>query len=111
MNLAGTLIMIVLTQGSLSGETHTVSFTGKEVPMKSILRIIRCQTGVGFFYDASLFKDAKPVSVEWENASLDKALNDIFKDLPVSWILEDKTVTIFKKPTQILPQPKLRYYR
>src|SRR5690349_10493603 len=100
MKLAGILIMTFLLQIPFSGNSQTLNFSGKEVPLKDILKVIKCQTGIGFFYDASLIKDAKPVSIVWVNVPLEKALNDIFKELPVRWILENKTVTIFKQSSR-----------
>jgi TonB-dependent starch-binding outer membrane protein SusC len=108
MKLAIVIIITVLLQIPLSADSQTLTFSGKEVPLKDVLKIIKCQTGVGFFYDAALFKDAKPVSVEWKNISLDKALDEIFKDLSVGWKLENKTVTIFKKPLQVVTTGPLR---
>ena len=111
MKLAGILLLGFLSQTSFTKEHKTITFSGKEIQFKSILRTIKCQTNVGFFYEASLLKDAKPVSVDWVNISLEKALNEIFESLQLSWILENNTVTIFKKPTQILPHLKVRYFR
>jgi TonB-dependent starch-binding outer membrane protein SusC len=108
MKLAVTIILTLLAQIPLSADSQTLTFSGKEVPLKDVLKIIKCQTGVGFFYDAALIKDAKPVSIEWKNISLEKALDEIFKDLPVGWKLENKTVTIFKKPSQLVITGPLR---
>ena len=106
MKLAGFLIMVFLLQVPLSGESQTLNFSGKEIPLKDAFRIIKCQAGVLFFYDATLLKDAKPVTIEWKNVSLEIALNEIFKDQPVTWVLENKTVTVIRKPLAVnnLPQ-------
>ena len=111
MKLAGIFLLFFLSQTTLTKGHKTITFSGKEVQFKSILKIIKCQTAVNFFYDASLLKDAKPVSVDWVNISLEKALNEIFQNLHLSWILENNTVTVFKKPNQILPHLKIRYFR
>ena len=110
MKLAGILFLIFLTQTSLTHDHKTITFSGKEVPLKSILRIIKCQTDVGFFYDASLLKEVKPVSVDWNNVKLEAALNEIFNNLQLVWILENNTVTVFKKPAQVIPTLRLRYF-
>ena len=111
MKLAGILLLGFLSQTSVTKEHKTITFSGKEIEFKSILKTIKCQTNVGFFYDASLLKEAKPISVDWVNISLEKALNEIFENLQLSWILENNTVTIFKRPTQILPHLKVRYFK
>src|SRR5215204_1063784 len=110
MRLAAYLLMIVLLQASLSGEAQTVSFSGKDVPLKEIFTVIKNQAGVFFFYDASVMQDAKPVTIEWKNVALQAALNEIFKDQPLNWVMEDKTVTVIKKPgprAEAAPPPLL----
>lgn len=99
MKKAGFLIMTYLFLGHLSASSQTLNFSGKEIPISDLLRIIKCQTGVSFFYDVDLLKDAKPVSVNWKNLQLEKALTELFKDCPLTWVLENKTVTIIRKKT------------
>ena len=66
MKLAGILLLGFLSQTSVIKEHKTITFSGKEIEFKSILKTIKCQTNVGFFYDASLLKEAKPISVEYQ---------------------------------------------
>jgi outer membrane receptor protein involved in Fe transport len=102
MRLAALLMMTAVLVGlSLSGEAQTVSYSGKDVPLKEIFAEIKTQTGILFFYDADLLKDAKPVTIGWKSVTLATALNEIFKHGPLTWVLENKTVTIIKKPGQI----------
>jgi hypothetical protein len=101
MKLAGFLVLIAFLQIPLSGESQNLSFSGKEIPLKDVFRIIKCQTGVLFFYDEALLKDAKPVTINWKNITLEKALNEIFNDQPFAWMLEGKTVTVIKKLKQM----------
>src|SRR6187431_1877664 len=82
---------------SLSGRCQRLNFSGKDISLTDVFKIIKCQTGVLFFYDAALLQNAKRVTIEWNNVNLEKALNDIFKDQPLTWVLEDKIVTIIKK--------------
>ena len=82
---------------SFSAECQAVNFSGKEVSLQKVFLAIKKQTGVFFFYDAALLKNAKPVSVEWKDVTLETALNETFQNQPFSWVLEGKTVTITKK--------------
>ncbi len=100
MKLAGLLIMAVWLLLSIAGKTQTVNFSGKNVPLKKIFTTIKKQTGTLFFYDEALMLDAKPVTVNLRDASLETALNEIFKDQPLTWTLIDKTVTIARKQLQ-----------
>lgn len=101
MNFTRFLIMTLLFHASISMYAQTINFSGKNVPLKRIFSIIKKQTGTVFFYDEALIKEAKPVTVNLRNATLETALNEIFKDQPLTWALEDKTVTITKRPVSI----------
>jgi outer membrane receptor protein involved in Fe transport len=105
MKLNGFVIMIVLLALCFSGVSQTVSLSGKGVPLKEIFAAIKSQTGILFFYDASLLKDAKPVTVELKNVSLEEALDEIFKHQPLTWVLENKTITIVQRPEAINSPP------
>ncbi|HTE24590.1 TonB-dependent receptor plug domain-containing protein [Flavitalea sp.] len=85
---------------TLSAGAQTVTLTAKDVSLRDIFTIIKKQTGILFFYDAALLDDTKPVTIELKNATLETALNEIFKGQGLSWILEDKTVTILKYLSQ-----------
>ncbi|HTE24591.1 TonB-dependent receptor plug domain-containing protein [Flavitalea sp.] len=98
MNFARFLITIVLLQAARSGVGQTVNFTVKDVALADVFTIIKKQTGVLFFYDAALLQDTKTVTVELKNVPLETALNEIFKEQNLNWVLEDKTVTIVKNP-------------
>ena len=98
MKLAGFLIITFLLLIPCWGKSQTLNFSGKEISLKDIFKIIKCQTGVLFFYDAALLQYAKRVTIEWKNVHLETALNEIFKDQPITWVLEEKIVTIIKRP-------------
>ena len=100
MRFTGFLMITVLLQLSVSSYAQTVNLSGKNLSLKKIFATIKEQTGIVFFYDEALMKEAKPVTVNLRNATLETALNEVFKDQPLNWVLEDKTVTITKKPVQ-----------
>ena len=105
MKLVGFLMMAMFSQSCTSGTTRTVSFAGKNVTLNEIFRAIKTQTGVSFFYDSRLVEDAKTVTINWENVRLETALNQLFKDEPVNWVLENKTITIVKRSGHVNSQP------
>ena len=106
MKLSGFLTMAVLLQVSFPGECQTLSISGKSVPLEEILATIKSQAGVVFFYEGSVLQNAKPVTIDCKNVTLETALNEVFKSQPLTWVKEGKTVTIFKRPVQkILAEP------
>lgn len=101
MKLVVFLLLVVGLLSCISEASGTLSFSGKELALKEIFKEIKTQAGVGFFYDAGLLDDAKPVTINWKNLQVEKALNEVFKDQPVNWVLENKTVTIIKRPVLV----------
>jgi len=97
MKWAGCFIMTFLLLLSLPGRCQRLNFSGKDIPLIDIFKIIKYQTGIVFFYDAALLQNTKRVTIEWSNVNLEKALNDIFKGQTLTWVLEDKIVTIIKR--------------
>jgi hypothetical protein len=97
MRWAIILLTTALLQVSFVVQSQTVSFSGHNVSLKKIFEVIKSQTGNIFFYDVSLLKDAKPVTVQLKNTPLETTLNEIFKNQPVTWVLENKTITLIKK--------------
>ena len=97
------LVLIVLLYFPLSATSQTVNFSGKDVSLKDVFAVIKTQTGVVFFYDVTLLNETKPVTIDWKNVSLESALNETFNSQPLTWILENKTVTVIKKSPQTIP--------
>ena len=95
-------IAIFLLASPFNGQGQTIDLSGKKIPLKQVFSSIKKQTGFVFFYDAALVKEAKPVTIDLKNASLDEALKQIFKDQPYDWVVENKTITIIEKP---IPSP------
>jgi len=98
MKLTILFLIVAILQASASGYSQTVTFSGKEVSLKKVFKVIKSQTGAVFFYDAALMLEAKPITVDLKDAPLVAALNEIFKDQPLTWIMENMTITIIKKP-------------
>ena len=78
--LTGSLMFIILLTAPFYGNAQTVTFSGKDVPLKVIFASIKNQTGVVFFYDEKLIKESKPVTVSLINTPLKTALDEIFKN-------------------------------
>ena len=75
----------------------SLNYYGKDVSLKEIFTIFKSQTNVVFFYDVELLKISKPITLELENLSVEHALNEIFKNQPLTWYMEGRTITIYKK--------------
>ena len=79
------------------GYSQTVSFSGNNVQLTKVFAAIKSQTGYVFFYDVDLLREARPVTVDLKNVSLEEALNQTFLHQPLGWQIVNKTITIIRK--------------
>jgi TonB-linked SusC/RagA family outer membrane protein len=84
-------------QVSATGYSQNISISGKDISLKKVFDAIKSQAGYVFFYDADLIRKAKPVTIEIENAPVEKVLAAAFKEQPLTWSIANKTITIVKK--------------
>lgn len=100
------LIVVLLTTTilHLSASTYSQNVTLKysNAALVNVFKEIRMQTGYDFFYSDKLMSDAKPVNLNLNNVSLDKALMICFKDQPLSYRIENKTVIVKEKDVSVL---------
>ena len=88
MRLTGFFMILLFLLLSVAGKTQSVSISGKALSLKTIFAIIKKQTETVFFYDEQLIREAKPVTIKLINAPLQIALNEIFKEQPLNWVLK-----------------------
>lgn len=97
MKLTVLLVMLAMLNASAAVYSQTVSFTGKNVKLKTVFSAIRKQTGYVVFYDNQLLKSAQPVTVSVQHASIDALLTAVLKDQGLSYSITDKTIAIRKQ--------------
>src|SRR4051812_41401343 len=74
MQLSAILLFAVCLQVSASGYSQTVSFTGRDVPLKDVLASVKKQTGFGVFYasgEKATLNNIGNVTLDIKNVSLD----------------------------------------
>src|ERR671912_690904 len=97
MKFAKLIFMASLLLDPVSKKSPTLNYCGNDVSYKEIFAEIKLQTDVVFFYDVELMKELKFVSIDLTDVSLEMALNEIFLNQPLTWTMEGRTVTIYKK--------------
>lgn len=103
MRLSMILMIAGVLQLSANGYSQTVTVTGKDLSLKEIFTVIKKQTGYVFFYDASLLKETRPVTISVKGASVEEVLNISMQSQPLSYTIENRTVVISRKKTPALP--------
>lgn len=95
------LIIVIMTtfliQASASSFAQRITLNEKATSLEKILTKIRLQTGYDFISDNDLIKNSRPYSIQVNNVSLEEALNVLFANQDLTFLIEDKTVVIKKR--------------
>src|SRR6188508_812244 len=96
------LVTAIFMTFLVKGYSQSISFSGKNVQLTKVFSAIKSQTGYVFFYDAAVLRESKPVTIDLKNVSLEEALKQTLKDQPLGWLIENKTITIIRKPLPVV---------
>lgn len=103
MQLTSVLLLGLSLQLSATGISQTISFSGKDVPLEQVFRVIKKQTGYFVSYKANQVRKASPVTITGENMPVEVFLHQALKDQPLDFSIEE--TTIFIKWKRDLPAP------
>lgn len=100
--LSMNLTMLFLTAGFLnvyaSGLSQKITFSDKNVSIETVFSSVKKQSGVVFLYTAPVLKAAKPVTISASDMPLKNFLDEIFKDQPLEYFMDGKTILVSIKP-------------
>lgn len=100
------LIIVIMTtfliQASASSFAQRITLNEKATSLQKILSKIRIQTGYDFISNNDLIRNTRPYSIQVKNVSLEDALNVLFANQDLTFLIEDKTVVIKQKTTSFL---------
>ena len=94
MKLTILLLTVTMLEASATGFSQSVSISERNVRLESVFKKIEKQTGYYFWYENKTIRDAKKISVELKNASLQEALSKCLADLPLDYLIVEKTIVI-----------------
>lgn len=96
------LTMILLTAGFLNvsarAVSQDVSLSGKSMPLETVFKEVKRQTGYVFLYPETVLTKAKPVDVHVTNMPLMEFLDVLFRDQPLTYFIESKTINVTPYP-------------
>ncbi len=94
----GLAIIFLLCSVTASANGYPqLTLSVKNVSITKVLKELKRQSGYDFVYSSELIQRAGLVTVELHNVSLETALNQCFKDKPLSYSVVGKTVVIKSK--------------
>ncbi|WP_218155022.1 SusC/RagA family TonB-linked outer membrane protein [Pedobacter insulae] len=106
MKLTVIFIMLGCLQISAKSFSQSINLIGKNIPLEKALTQIGEQSGYFFFYKYNEIKDAKPVTLNLKGVSLEKALQESFKDQFFTYSIDKKTIVVTKtnfQKEEVLP--------
>ncbi|WP_285055483.1 SusC/RagA family TonB-linked outer membrane protein [Pedobacter ginsengisoli] len=101
MRLTTVILLASLLQVSASTLAQKISLTKSNAPLKTVLKEIKQQSGYDFIATASLFKAAKPVTINIKDVDFEAALKLLFSEQPLTYSINNTTVTIKEKAPSV----------
>ena len=100
MRMTVILLTVACLQVSAGGYSQKVSLSVKKQSLETVFREIKQQTGYVFWYKLELLKHAKKVTVSLVDQDLNRALDEIFTDQPLTYEIVDKMIAVkVKEPS------------
>lgn len=106
MKLSCILLLASCLHVSANTYAQHINLQKEQVSLVEVLNAIKQQSGYHIFYDARLIHSMPPVSVNINDASLDKALTESLKGLELSYKVVGKNVVISQSIYQNYPKNK-----
>ncbi len=103
MKLTAILIIAALTNVSAKTYSQIVTLHQKKSTVEKVLRSIEKQTGYHFLYDKQDVSKAGAINIEIGPVTVEEALNNCFKDQPLTYKIFQKTIVVKKKDAAIEP--------
>jgi len=102
MKLIAIFLFAACLQVGARGYSQEITLSQKNVSLKRVFKEIESQSGYHFFYRDKLIREAGNVSVNVSVASVEEALSETLKGLPLTFTVLDKIIVIkAKKPVSI----------
>lgn len=76
---------------------QTITFSGKNVPLKTVFEAIRQQTGYVFFSKQGAMENTHAVTISVKGISLQKFLDSLLRDQPITYSISLKTIILSEK--------------
>lgn len=94
MRLTTVILIATMMQVSASGLAQKISLAKSNASLESIINELRNQSGYDFIATGEVLDKSKSVSINVKNKELDKVLQQIFKDQPITYSIEKNVVML-----------------
>ncbi len=94
MKLIAFIMLVCCLQVSATGFGQRITISEKNAPLVKIFSEIKKQAGVSFAYLESTIAEAKRVSVNIKNGTIEQVLDSCLKNQNLSYVIIDRTVVV-----------------
>lgn len=101
MKFTAILLLATCLQVSAKVFSQSVTFSGKDVPLKNVFNVVKDQTGYVFFFDEALLKGTKPVTISAQHMLLSAFLKEVLKTQPLKYSIQGKTIFLSGTPEPV----------
>jgi TonB-linked SusC/RagA family outer membrane protein len=105
MKLTAVLLIAACLQVSARGYGQKFRLSERNASLDKVFKEIKRQSGYHFWYENRLLDQAKKVTLDVTDATLEEVLALCFKDQPLSYTILEKTIVIKKREETPLPPP------
>jgi TonB-linked SusC/RagA family outer membrane protein len=102
MRLTTVILIVSIMQASASGYAQKITLSEKKATLKQLFIKIQDQSDYDFIYTKQLLNNAKPIDINVKAMDLKDVLEYIFKNQPLSYTIDEKTVIIKAQEKSLL---------
>lgn len=103
MRFTTILLMASLMHVSAATWGQRITIEQHHTTLKSVFKEIRKQSGYDFYYEGGIISNNELKNVKLNNVTVDEALKAVLKDLPFTYVIRDKDITIRKNENTSFP--------
>jgi len=97
MRLTTVILLASFLQVSANTFGQKVTLNLRNTPLDFVLKEIRLQSGYDIFFDGKIISSNQKIDLRLENATIKEALSKALKDLPLTFEIQDREITIKKR--------------
>ncbi|WP_437920310.1 SusC/RagA family TonB-linked outer membrane protein [Sphingobacterium sp. LRF_L2] len=98
IKLSAFLIFVAFLQVGNASYAQNITYSGRNVPLRTVLQVVKQQTSYEVLGTKDLLDKAHPVSVAVKNMPLTHFLDKLFQTQDIQYAIVDKTILLEKKP-------------
>lgn len=98
MKITAVILLAACLSASATGKAQKVSLTLRDAPLEKALKEIKRQTGFDLLYTVDVLQHARPITIELRNADLHQALDQCFKEQPLTYTIVENVIVVKLRP-------------